>query len=91
MITKADRERYPHHTDGAILGCKLIGGLTDDALQLWLEDPRESHPIFQALLTLFNAGIVGKAINVRWVGARIADEVYDRGLIDDCDYARMSA
>ena len=88
MITKADRKRFPHHTDGSILGIKLIGGLSDAALQLWLDDPRASHPIFQALLTLLNAG--GKTINTGWVGARLADEIYDRGLIDDCEYERLS-
>jgi hypothetical protein len=89
MITKEDRARFPHHTDGSILGRKLIGGLRDDAMQLWLDDPRASHPIFQALLTLMNAG--GKTINTSWVGARLADEAYDRGLIDDCEYGRMTA
>lgn len=88
MITQYDRKHFPHHTDEAILSWKLISGLTDDAIQLWLDDPRERHPIFQALLMLMNAG--GKTTNSRWVGARLADEAYIRGLIEDGDYERMS-
>lgn len=89
MITQEDRKRFPHHTDGAILGYKLIGGLSDAALQLWLDDSRASRPIFQALLTLLTAG--GKTVNPRWVSARLADEVYGRELIDACEYKRLSA
>jgi hypothetical protein len=89
MITKADRELYPHHTDGAILGLKLVGGLTDDALQLWCEDATTQHPIFLALMTLMTAG--DHVTNTNWLRARLAYEAYDRGMIDEFEVDRLAA
>jgi len=80
MITEHDRQQYPRHSDNAILGKKLIGGLTDDALQLWLDDPSSEHPILQALMTLMCAG--DRVVDDYWVWQQLAQEALERKLID---------
>lgn len=88
MITEADRKLYPDHTDRAILGLKIVSGLTDDALQLWIEDPTPQHPIFQAVLTLMTAG--DNVTNPNWLLAQLAYEAYDRGMINDDEVDRLA-
>lgn len=88
MITKEDRELNPYHTDRAILGLKLIGGLTDDALQLWCEDSTPRHPIFLALMTLMTAG--DHTTDSNWLRLHLAFEAYDRGMIDEYEVDRLA-
>lgn len=89
MITKADRELYLNQTDRIILTRKIIGGLTNDALQLWIECATQQHPIFLALMTLVTAD--GRATNPDWLRIQLIYETYDRGIIDDCDVDRLVA
>jgi hypothetical protein len=87
MITKADRKLYPDHTDRAILGLKIISGLTDDALQLWIEDATIQHPIFLALMTLMMAG--DNVVNPNWLRLQLVYEAYDRGMVDEYEVDRL--
>lgn len=74
-ITDEDRERFPNHTDSSILGIKLIERLSDDDLLAI----SEGHAMkFQGLRVL-----IGSETNTRWIKARVAEQLYDRDLIDE--------
>lgn len=76
MITAEDRIKYPSHTDSAILGIKLIGGLDDKVLLAIMDD--DNNDYFVAIRTL-----MGTDTNPNWITARVAEELYDRDLIDE--------
>ncbi len=81
MITAEDREKYPPgFTDNAILDRKLVGGLTDNVLRLWLEDPVEEHPVFLALMVLIAAG--GRVVFPYRLAIILTNEGVVRGLIN---------
>lgn len=88
MITEADRKLYPNHTDRAISGIKIIGGLPNATLRLWCEDATPRHPIFLALMTLMGAG--DHVINTNWLRAQLAYEAYDRGMVDAWEVDRLA-
>ena len=84
MITTEDREKHhPNCSDDHILAVKLIGGLTNDALQLWLENPVEEHPIFKALMVLMTPA--GRKVRSYRLAVRLTDEARTRKLISKDD------
>lgn len=78
MITEADRQEFPHHTDESIQGIKLIRSLQTETLRCALEQDSEQ---FKAILVL-----LGEQTNKSWVTVRIADELYERNAIDEKQY-----
>ena len=78
MITSEDRKKYDYCTDKTILGFKLIGGLDNKILRAYIS---EDAIVVTALRTL-----LGKKTNPNWIKARIADEMYDRDMIDETEY-----
>jgi len=81
MITQEDRLKYPYHNDAAILGCKMIGGLSDAALERLLDEIRTESggQLLAAIELLMNAG--GRSTNPAWIVGRILEESYERGMI----------
>jgi len=75
MITKEDRIKYQNHTDGSILGIKLIGGLRDLVL---LKIAADDKAYLFSILTL-----MGEDTNPNWITAQVAEELYNRDLIDE--------
>jgi len=82
MITSQDREKYKYYTDKSILGIKLIGGLDNKILRAYVS---EEPTVVNAIRTL-----LGKKTNINWIKARIADEMYDRDMIDETEYDYLS-
>jgi len=78
MITAEDKIKYPNHADGAILGIKLIGGLDDEVLLLVANKDESWEDYFEAINFLMGSGT-----NPNWITARVAEELYDRDLIDE--------
>lgn len=68
-ITAEDRARFPCHTDGAILGIKLIESLTSEVLHRVLGGG-------DALELLRYK--VGPGTTPRWVLGQVASTLYDR-------------
>jgi hypothetical protein len=85
MITRKDRKDYPGHTDGSILGIKLIGGLTDEVL-LEIEKLGTASTPFEAIMLLM--GGRGET-NPRWIMGRVAEEMYDRELLSDKKFSAL--
>lgn len=83
QITDDDRKKYPHHTDDSIIGIKIVKALTNEQLKglkaahFWEREGAE----FDTLLKQ-----VGDGTNPNWLATRIADELYDRHLIDETEY-----
>jgi hypothetical protein len=59
----------------------MIQHMPDDALQLWMDDPTEDHPIFQALMILLTAG--GQNMHPARLAARLAREHTQRSVLED--------
>lgn len=78
-ISPDDRKKYPHHTDGSIMGIKLVKAQPSAYLMVALTEGGEN---FDALLKE-----VGKDTNPNWLTARIADELYDRDELSQVEYA----
>ena len=88
MITEQDKQKYHSHTDEAILGIKLIGGLTDEALLTAREEIKSGNfgVVLDAIKALMDARHTYEMVpkmktNPIWIIARIADELQDRRLI----------
>jgi hypothetical protein len=79
-IDPADRAKYPHHTDDAIRGIKLIAAESDTDLEAvkdeLMMDKYNGGPKFKALLARF-----GEKTNPNWLVSRVAEALYDRNLI----------
>ena len=81
MITKEDRIKYSYHTDESILGIKLIGGLRDLVLLKIVEKEvyfYDDKAYLSSILTL-----MGEGSNPNWITAQVAEELYNRDLIDE--------
>lgn len=81
MITDEDRKEFPYHTDDAIIGIKAIHALSDADLWALAKNKAKAEQ--------FRVGL-GKKTNPNWVTARIAGELYDRELIDEDTFDRMT-
>ena len=82
MITPEDRKKYENYSDKSILGIKLIGGLSNEMLMAYIS---EESTIVNALKTL-----LGGKTNPNWIKSRIADEMYNRDMIDEKEYDHLS-
>lgn len=82
MITPEDRKKYENYTDKSILGIKLIGGLDNNILRAYIS---EDVAVVASLRTL-----LGDSTNPNWIKSRIADEMYDRDMIDEKEYDYLS-
>jgi hypothetical protein len=88
VITPEDRTKYPHHTDGAIYGIKLIGGLTDSAVFQGMAEIYTGWPgpVLMSLQTLMDAGrdlARENSTNPNWIVNRVCEEAYRRKMIDE--------
>ncbi len=81
-ITNEDRDRFPHHTDSAILGIKVIERLSDEHL---FQISEGDGIKLQGLKLL-----IGEDKNPRWILARVAEQLYDRDLIDEQRFDRLT-
>ena len=73
-ITDADRKLYPHHTDGAIQGIKLVAGIPTKELVVLLKDATKREALRLRL---------GESTNPNWIDGQVAEELYNRGEIDE--------
>ena len=73
-ITDADRKLYPHHTDGAIQGMKLVAGIPTKELVVLLKDATKREALRLRL---------GESTNPNWIDGQVAEELYNRGEIDE--------
>ena len=79
-ITEKDKEDFPYHTENSIIGIKVIRAISNDVL-LDLADDEDQ------MITLQQH--IGTNTNYYWVVGRVADELYNRGLIGHEDYDSM--
>jgi hypothetical protein len=98
MITPEDREKYKYHSDGAIFGIKLIGGLTNAALTQIVSDIRKAkidpsnQPIWatglvRSILTLMDHGQPSNCLtNPTWVQNQVLEEALIRGIMTQEDF-----
>lgn len=77
MITKEDRKKYEYHTEDSIYGIKLIGGVRNKVLLGIIKNGREDK-YFKAIDTL-----MGGDTNPNWIEHRVAEEAYEREMIDE--------
>lgn len=69
---------------------KMVDNIPDEALELWLDDPTQSHPVFQAFMTILNAGadrVYDSKVWPEWVCGILMRAAYDRGMINE-DYLK---
>lgn len=74
IITEDDRREFRYATDSTIRGFKLIKRLPDRVLGEVYEDEGRFEKMRLA---------IGRNSNPSWLRARLADEMYTRGLIDE--------
>jgi hypothetical protein len=74
VVTSASRKGYPQHTDGAIRGIQLVSSLSTDELAAALGDGTKQEVLRLKL---------GEKTNPSWLHSRIAEELYNRGEIDE--------
>ena len=96
MITEQDRIKYPYHTDSSILGIKLMGGLTDLALEECIDEIREGvnefdGKIITSICFLMDAGKGNeRKTNPSWVLGAVLEEAYTRGIISTEEFSKLS-
>ncbi len=83
MITSQDRIKYQYFTDDSILGIKLIGGMTNKVLLAYKKGDKRIESAIKILM--------GKKTNPNWIRGRIAEELFDRKMIDIDEFDKMSA
>lgn len=84
MITEDDRKnrKYKYCTEDTIYGMKVIEGLT--AKTLWaIVKEHQSKKSRMGIVTLALLTLLGKDTNPNWIIARVAEEMYDRDMIDE--------
>lgn len=82
-ITQDDE--MPYHTPASRAGIRFIRSLDDDDVLTAARDPFSAQ--HAAVTVATGPGPVSRA----WVTSCCADEAYERGLIDETEYDRLSA
>jgi len=81
-ITADDRKKYPHRTESNIRSIKFVESLSnDDLLDMANNGGKRFEEVLDAL---------GEKTNPRWLQARLAEIAYNRNLIDDQTFDRLS-
>lgn len=79
-VTPEDKLRFPHHTEGSIMGIKVIESIPDETLMLLPDDPD--------MLERLRLHI-GENTNPSWVIGQVAEELYNRDLIDEVKFDEL--
>ena len=88
MITEEDRKKYPYHTEDSILGVKLIQGLRNDVLRtVWDEYINLDKNVKMYLKSI--RMLIGDNTNLNWIAGRVAEEMFERDMIDEDQFYDM--
>lgn len=79
-ITSEDRSEFCSYTDDTIIGIKTIRAIPDEQLKALPDDKAELERLRTYL---------GEETNPSWVLARVAEELYNRGLIDTVEFDKL--
>jgi len=77
-LTAADYRKYPYHTESSIIGIKRIQALSTRYLKAIAE---EQGDMLEKLRVR-----IGKDTNPNWVISQVAEELYERGAIEEVEF-----
>jgi len=80
-ITAADREKYRYYTDDSIKGILFIQSLPLFILEGYVYNTGDTRAAMLAA--------IGEDTNPNWIMSQVAEELYERGDINEREYDRL--